>query len=340
MASPLLINVNPLAPEILACPHAFNQQLREQAPVYHCPVTGIYFVSDYDNVVAIAKNEKLFSNEFAQFQAGIEQEEDPELDAILKKGYRRVETMLKLDPPLQRRYRSLCQKPFSANHVAKLQPYIQKLANELIDDLINEGQCDWMTAFAVPMPVRMIAFILGVPLTDLDLFKQWSDASVYRFSAGKTREGALHAAQLTVDFQHYFADKIKARQIKPTDDVLSDIVNASVDGQHPMNLEECLSVISQLLVAGNETTTSTFAEGMHLLATHPEQVQLVQEDPSLIPNMVEEMLRLSTPTAQMWRICKADTEMHGVRIPAGAAMMIKFASANRDAGQFSGPRTI
>ena len=337
MTSPPFTNVNPLTPEILACPHAFNQQLREQAPVYHCPVTGIYFVSDYDNVVAIAKNETLFSNEFAQFQAGIEQEEDPELDAILKKGYRRVETMLKLDPPVQRRYRSLCQKPFSVNHVAKLQPYIQNLANELIDDLINEGQCDWMTAFAVPMPVRMIAFILGVPLTDLDLFKQWSDASVYRFSAGKTREGALHAAQLTVDFQHYFADKIKARQIEPTDDVLSDIVNASVDGQHPMNLEECLSVISQLLVAGNETTTSTFAEGMHLLATHPEQVQLVQKDPSLIPNMVEEMLRLSTPTAQMWRICKADTEVHGVRIPAGAAMMIKFASANRDASQFPDP---
>ena len=83
MTSPPFTNVNPLTPEILACPHAFNQQLREQAPVYHCPVTGIYFVSDYDNVVAIAKNETLFSNEFAQFQAGIEQEEDPELDALL-----------------------------------------------------------------------------------------------------------------------------------------------------------------------------------------------------------------------------------------------------------------
>lgn len=337
MASSPLSNVNPLAPEILACPYAFNQQLREQAPVYHCPVTGIYFVSDYDTVVDIAKNETLFSNEFAQFQAGLDQDEDPELDAILKKGYRRVETMLKLDPPLQRRYRSLCQKPFSTSHVAKLQPYIQNLANELIDDIIDAGHCNWMTAFAVPMPVRMIAFILGVPLTDLALFKQWSDASVYRFSAGKTREGALRAAQLTVDFQHYFADKIKARQREPSDDVLSDIVNASVDGEHPMNLEECLSVISQLLVAGNETTTSTFAEGMHLLATHPEQVRLVQDNPSLIPNMVEEMLRLSTPTAQMWRICKAATVVRGVQIPAGAAVMIKFASANRDADHFPDP---
>ena len=133
------------------------------------------------------------------------------------------------------------------------------------------------------MPVRMIAYILGVPLTDMALFKEWSDANVYAFSAGQTPEGALHAAQLTVDFQHYFADKIKARKLTPTDDVLSDIVNASADGEHPMDVEECLSVISQLLVAGNETTTSTFAEGMHLLATNPDQVKRVQDDPSLIP---------------------------------------------------------
>ena len=332
-----LNTINPLAPDVLACPHAFNQQLREQAPVYHCPITDIYFVSDYDNVVDIAKNEKRFSNEFSMIRTGNEQPVIPGLEAILKKGYRRVDTMLTADPPRQRRYRSLCQKPFSASSVAKLQPYIENLANELIDDIIEDGHCNWMDAFAVPMPVRMIAYILGVPLTDMALFKEWSDANVYAFSAGQTPEGALHAAQLSVDFQHYFADKIKARKITPTDDVLSDIVNASADGEHPMDVEECLSVISQLLVAGNETTTSTFAEGMYLLATNPDQVKRVQDDPSLIPNMVEEMLRLSTPTAQMWRICKEETEVHGVKIPAGAAMMIKFASANRDATQFPDP---
>jgi cytochrome P450 len=94
-------------------------------------------------------------------------------------------------------------------------------------------------------------------------------------------------------------------------------------------------VISQLLVAGNETTTSTFAEGMHLLATHPQQLALVQQDPSLIPNMVEEMLRLSSPTTQMWRIATADTELNGVQIPSGATLMIKFGSANRDEQLFN-----
>ena len=332
-----LAETNPLDPEILACPYAFNQQLREEAPVYHCPQTGVYFISNYDLVVEVTKNEKLFSNEFSMIQAGDTKQRDPEMEAIMKKGFRSVNTMLTADPPRQRRYRSLCQKPFSASNVAKLQPYIESLAHELIDDVIDQGKCDWMEAFAVPMPVRMIAYILGVPVSDMDLFKEWSDANVYSFSAGQTREGALNAARLVVDFQHYFAEKIEARKSCPTDDVLSDIVNSSADGETPMNIEECLSVISQLLVAGNETTTSTFAEGMHLLASHPEELKKVQDDPSLVPTMVEEMLRLSTPTAQMWRIAKEDCEVGGVAIPKGATMMVKFHSANRDETVFPDP---
>ena len=190
----------------------------------------------------------------------------------MKKGFRSVNTMLTADPPRQRRYRSLCQKPFSASNVAKLQPYIESLAHELIDDFIDQGECDWMEAFAVPMPVRMIAYILGVPVSDMDLFKEWSMRMFIRFQQAKPERG-LNAARLVVDFQHYFAEKIEARKSCPTDDVLSDIVNASADGETPMNIEECLSVISQLLVAGNETTTSTFAEGMHLLASHPEELK-------------------------------------------------------------------
>jgi cytochrome P450 len=331
----LLEEINPFDPEVLTCPYDFNQQLRNEAPVYHCPKTGIYFVSTHKLVVEVAKNEKLFSNKFALMQSSGPQERDEELHNIRKQGFPSVETMLTQDPPEQRRYRSLCQKPFSVNSVAKLQPYIEKLANDLIDDFIDDGKCNWMSAFAVPMPVRMIAYILGVPIDDLELFKEWSDASVYQFAAGQERAELLRTAQLVVDFQHYFAKKVEERKITPTNDVLSDIVNSSADGQKPMDVPECLSVISQLLVAGNETTTSTFAEGMHLLATHPQQLALVQQDPSLIPNMVEEMLRLSSPTTQMWRIATADTELNGVQIPSGATLMIKFGSANRDEQLFS-----
>ncbi len=328
--------INPFAPAILACPHPFNRQLREQAPVYHCPKTGIYFVSSYDLVMDIAKNNKVFSSKFSSMMRSFERDRkkdknpDEELLAIQRQGFPRIDTMLTQDPPEQRRYRALCQKPFSVRNVAKLKPYLTALSNELIDSFIDAGMCNWMETFCVPLPVNMIAKILGVPLLDMDLFKAWSDANVYQFAAGQTREELLRSAQLVVDFQHYFAAKIEDRQRQPTDDVLSDIVNSSADGEQPMNVAECISVISQLLVAGNETTTATFAEGMHLLINNPEQLAKVQNNPALIPNMVEEMLRLSTPSAQMWRLVKKDTNVGGVDIPAGSTVMIKWISANRD----------
>jgi cytochrome P450 len=326
-----LKDYNPFDPEVLSCPYEFNRRLREEAPVYKCPNTGIYFVSTFDLVVKVAKDEKTFSSKFGLIQAaGGAIPQDEELKAIRAKGYPAVNTMLTQDPPEQRRYRKLCQKPFSLNGISQYRPYIENLANELIDDFIDQGKCNWMEAFAVPLPVRMIAYILGVPLSDMDLFKAWSDANVYQFAAGQTRDELLKSARLVVDFQHYFAEKIEDRKKQPRDDVLSGIVNSSADGEQPMNVSECLSVLAQLLVAGNETTTATLAEGIYLLSQHPDQLELVQKDMTLVPNMVEEMLRLSTPSAQMWRICTQDTELGGVQIPAGATLMIKWFSANRD----------
>ena len=329
---------DPFAPEVLACPHEYNQQLREQAPVYHCPKTGIYFVSNYDLVMDIAKNDSVFSSKFANLMTSFndkeptdeEKKQREELNAIRRKGFPRIDTMLTQDLPEQRRYRSLCQKPFSVKNVAKLRPYLTELSNELIDQFIDDRECDWMKSFCVPIAVKVIAKILGVPFKDMDLFKKWSDANVHAFAAGQTHTELMHSSQLVVDFQHYFAQKIEDRQRQPTDDVLSEIVNSTADGERPMNVPECLSVIAQLLVAGNETTTATFAEGMSLLINNPDQLEKVQKNRKLIPNMVEEMLRLATPSAQMWRIVTQDTNIGGVDIPKGSTIMIKWISANRD----------
>ena len=171
--------------------------------------------STFDLVVKVAKDEKTFSSKFGLIQAaGGAIPQDEELKAIRAGGYPAVNTMLTQDPPEQRRYRKLCQKPFSLNGISKYRPYIENLANELIDEFIDQGKCNWMEAFAVPLPVRMIAYILGVPLSDMDLFKAWSDANVYQFAAGQTRDELLKSAQLVVDFQHYFAEKIEDRKIQ------------------------------------------------------------------------------------------------------------------------------
>ena len=329
---------DPFDPAILTCPHQYNQQLREQAPVYHCPKTGIYFISNYELVMEVAKNDKVFSSKFSNLmttfkdtaQSDEEKRQAQELLAVRRQGFPRIDTMLTQDLPEQRRYRALCQKPFSVKSVAKLKPYLTDLSHQLIDEFIDDGECNWMESFCIPLPVNMIAKILGVPIQDMDLFKEWSDANVYQFAAGQSHEELLRSSQLVVDFQHYFAKKIEDRQHQPTDDVLSDIVNSTADGQRAMNVAECISVISQILVAGNETTTATFAEGMSLLINHPDQLKKVQQNPELIPNMVEEMLRLTTPSAQMWRIVTQDTNIGGIDIPAESTVMIKWISANRD----------
>ena len=140
----------------------------------------------------------------------------------------------------------------------------------------------------------------------------------------------LEAVKLIVEYQHYFAKKLEERKRDRKDDIISDIVHARLDGERPLDTAESLSIIQQLLVAGNETTTSAIAEGILLLIQHPDQLALLQNDPGLIPNLVEEVLRLSTPTANMWRVCKKDTEVNGTRIPAGSMIQIRYSSADRD----------
>ena len=182
----------------------------------------------------------------------------------------------------------------------------------IIDDLSTRAS-GLDGGFAVPMPVRMIAYILGVPVSDMDLFKEWSDANVYSFSAGQTREGALNAARLVVDFQHYFAEKLRQESlVRPM--MCSRYRELIRRRRDSMNIEECLSVISQLLVAGNETTTSTFAEGMHLLASHPEELKKVQDDPTSCPIWWKKCSGFPRPRHRR-RIAKEDCEVGGVAIP-------------------------
>jgi cytochrome P450 len=125
--------------------------------------------------------------------------------------------------------------------------------------------------------------------------------------------------------------------VSPEGDIISDIVHARVEGERPLDVAEMLSILQQLLVAGNETTASAIVEGLWLLLRNPEQLALVRREPERIANLVEEILRLATPTANMWRVCKKDTRVEGVEIPAGSLCMLRFAAANRDPSQFADP---
>jgi cytochrome P450 len=324
-----LSQFTPLDPSVLKCPHQFNARMRHEAPIYRCPHTGMFFVFDYATIRAIAGNPDVFSNKFGRAMRS-EGDVDPRLIEAQKEGFPAVDTMLTEDPPVHRRYRGLVNQAFTARRVATLEPEIEKIANDLIDAFIDNGKCDLVATFCGPLPMIVIADQLGVPRSDLALFNKWSDAFVAQLSRMASPDEELEAVRLIVEYQHYFAKKLEERRRDRKDDIISDIVHARLEGERPLDTAESLSIIQQLLVAGNETTTSAIAEGILLLIRHPDQLALLQNDPGLIPNLVEEVLRLSTPTANMWRVCKQDTEVNGTRIPAGSMIQIRYSSADRD----------
>jgi len=330
---------SPLSPEALACPHAYNARLREEAPVYRCPHTGIVFVSDYEHVRTVAKDHATFSNRFGQAMRSVE-DADPRIVEVQKTGYPAVDTMLTQDPPVHRRYRGMVNQAFTARRVSTLEPYIESLCHELIDGFVDAGRCELVADYAERVPMTVIADQLGVPLSDYDLFKRWSDAFVAQLSRLATPDEELEAVKLIVEFQHYFAAKLEERRHDPKDDIISDIVHARLEDERPLETAEMLSILQQLLVAGNETTTSSIAEGVLLWIRHPEQHAHLRDNPDRIDNFSEEVLRLSSPTANMWRLATRDARIGDVEVPAGTMVQLRFSSANRDAGVFPEPDAL
>ncbi len=330
-----LAEYNFFDPAVIEDPFEFYQVAREQAPVYLLPGTNppIYLVTSFDLISEALKDPYTYSNNFsAALQGRAAYDED--VKKVIAKGWPQVDTLLTNDPPSHTRFRKLVNTAFTPGKVNRLEDYVADFVNELIDGIIDRGECEFISDFAVKLPVTVIADQLGVPRSDMALFKTWSDAFVARLGGMASKEEELEAAQHIVDFQHYMIEKAAERRKDPKQDILSDLVHAQVDDERPLDEAELLSILQQLLVAGNETTTNTLAGGLLLLIQNPEQMARVRQDPALIRNMVEEILRLESPTSGMWRVVKKDGELGGVKIPAGSMLHLRYAAANRDETRF------
>ncbi len=331
--------INPMHPDILKSPWMMNRRLREEAPVYQDPNSGIFFISRYDDVVKLSMDHETFSSRMMTPSRQLTGTEDTEILEVMQSGYPNVPTMLTEDPPAQRRYRKFVDGAFSPKALKALEPFIESLANELIDSFIDKGECEFLSEFGVPLPLRVIVNQLGAPEKDLPLFRKWTDAFIGNLSQQLDRDGLLQAAKDMVEFQHYFVERMEERRAEPQDDILSKVVNASFDGEKPLDNAECLSMISQIMVAGNETTSATLTEGIWLLIQNPDQYELLKNDPSedMISRFVEESLRYSSPSSNMFRRTTRDVEMHGVTIPENSVLFARFASANQDPERFPEP---
>lgn len=329
--------------EVLNCPYDFYKAIQEQAPVYHLPDTNIYMVSRHADVKQLLKDTETYSNNFNDLLKG--PEPAPEVTAIYAKAWQPVDTMITADPPRHKTYRTLVNKVFNAKRVNAMEDYMKAIVHELIDNFIDRGECDFVREFTTPLPVYVIADQLGVPRKDLTDFKRWSDSFARRLSQMATPEEQVEDAENIVAFQFYFSDMVASRREDPQDDMISDLVVTEIEDPDTgevrlLNMEELQSILQQLMVAGNETTTSAITGGMVSLIQNPEQMKDLQQHPEKIPNAVEEILRMESPSAGMWRVVKKDTEFHGVKIPKDSLVMLRYHAANRDRELFEHPNDI
>ena len=329
--------------QVLNCPYDFYQVLQEQAPVYRLPGTDIFLVTRYADIKRLLKDTGTYSNNFEAQLKG--PEPAAEVTAIYARAWQPVDTMITADPPRHKTYRTLVNKVFNATRVNAMEDYMKEIAHELIDNFIARGECDFIREFTTPLPVYVIADQLGVPREDLRDFKRWSDSFARRLSQLATPDEQVEDAENIVAFQLYFAAMCEMRRNDPRDDMITDLVNSEIEDpdtgeSRPLNMEELQSLLQQLMVAGNETTTSAITGGMLSLIRNPEQMKDLQQYPEKIPNAVEEILRMESPSAGMWRVAKKDSEVHGVTIPKGSLLMLRYHAANRDRALFEHPNEI
>ena len=332
---------DPMDREVQQCPYPYYSALREHGPLFRHAQTGMYFVSRLETMRVVLRDTETFSSKFSNAGTAPPAELMAELSQLAHQGVPRVDTMLTIDPPAHTRYRKTVAAAFNVRRIQALAPRVREIADELIDGFPLEGPVDYMNAFAVPLPVRVISHMLNVPPEREADIKRWSDDAVAALGTRLTPERVIEAARGVLDSQLFFLAQFADRRESPRDDFLTDLVNASfedVDGStRLLNDPEIFSIVQQLMVAGNETTTKLFTEGMKLLLEHPAWWQRIKVDPTLIPAVVEEVLRMSSPNQGLFRVVTRDTELEGVQLNKGDRLWVMFGAANRDERAFTDP---
>ena len=320
--------------------------MREQSPVYQLPGTNVFLITRFDDIVAAARDTETFSNEFVSPGVALGEGSSAiaaELAAIRATGYPVVSTMLTRDAPAHTRFRRLTTRAFSSRRISSWEPDVVRITEQLIDGFIDDGEVEFVSGFAVPLPVRVIAFALGVPAEREREFKEWTNHATATIGADPGDAARLAAARGLVAFQRYFAGELEQRRADPRDDFLTDLLNAEIvdddeiADRRPLDMPEMLNILHQLLVAGNETTTALLASAVIELSDRPDLRRAIGTDRTVAKTVVEELLRMSSPAQGMFRIVRRDVTVAGTPIPKGATAILMYGSGNRDAARFEAP---
>ena len=317
---------NPLSDEMARDPYPVYARLRERSPVHYSRLAGGLVLSRYADVDRILRDHVRFSS-------------NPDRRESPGAGYKQPleeRSMLFMDPPDHTRLRSLVNKAFTRPVINALEPRIRTIMSGLLDDIEDLSGFDLMEAVAIPLPVIVIAEMLGIPQQDRAQFRIWSDQRARLLEPMLTRSERKAADEASKQLSDYFLTIIKSRQGEPRDDIMSRLVHAEEQGD-TLTEAEMLNMLRLLLIAGNETTTNLIGNGMLALLRHPEQLQALRDDPSLIPAAVDELLRYDSPVQMTARCAVEDCDINGVSIRTGQDIILLGGSANRDPDAFENP---
>jgi cytochrome P450 PksS len=328
--------VNIASPEFKANPFPFYARLRAEAPVYRTTIPTketAWLVTRYDDVAMVLRDER-FAKNAASAMTPEQHAAQPWVRKIFKPLKR---NMLSLDPPDHTRLRALVSKAFTPRLIEQMRPRIERLADDLLDRVQERGQMDLVRDYALPLPVTIIAEILGVPVEDRHRFQRWSHAVM---AAASSTWGLVKAVPNGLALMRYLRKIIARRRADPQDDLVSALAKVEEAGDR-LTADELLAMVCLLLVAGHETTVNLIAVGALALLEHPVQWAKLRADPGLIESAVEELLRFTSPVdTATERYARADVTIAGQTIPRGEMVLAVLASANRDEKQFANPDAL
>lgn len=324
---PLGVQLSPMNPAYQENPFLLLDEVREAGRIHHDAMLGRYVVARFDDVFAILNDRELmvdprkaaegtFNRIFNRAEMMEAREAEP--------------SMLFLDPPDHTRLRSLVSKAFTPRSIERMRDRIGEIANELLDKVEGQSSFDLMTAYCQPFPTIVIAEMLGVDPKDQADFKRWTDDSVAAgfdpFASEEKKKKAMEAGEA---MNAYLRQTVAARRAEPRDDLISAMIQAEDNGDF-FNDNEVVTMIGLLLAAGNVTTTDLLGNGFKNLLQHPDQVQMLRDDPSLIVNAVEEMLRYEGPVTFSGRITPDSREIAGCPVTGGQSITVALGGANYD----------
>jgi cytochrome P450 len=319
----------------VANPYPVYSELRDRHPALYDEGTDHWLVSRHRDVGALLRDRR-FGRTYLHVATHAEmgRPDEPEWHApfwwLIRNG------ILDMEPPDHTRVRRLVSKAFTPRMVDALRPHIQRIMDGLVDEVSGSGETDLLEAIAEPLPVAVIAEMLGIPDADRHLLRPWSADICLMYELNPSDEYARRAVAASVEFSDYLRTLFRERRANPRDDLISALAQVVDEGDR-LTEGELIGTCVLLLNAGHEATVNVTGNGWWALFRNPAQLAKLRTDHSLLPRAVEELMRYDTPLQMFERWVLGDFELHGVEIPKGAELGLLFGSANHDPEVFDRP---